>query len=128
MTHWAHQLVGTPWSEQFDCWALVRRVFREQHGIALPEHAAGVLSLSEAAHASGWRPADAPPRAGDVVLMRTMQKRRHVGVLVEVNRKTMVLHNDGRMTKHGPIGQVVLSSLSDLVEQGCNDFEFWRKQ
>lgn len=127
MKHWASDLVGLRWTPEFNCWQLVRRVFLERFCIAMPEHAAGVLRLTTAAHESGWRPAAAPARADDIVLMRTLSKRRHVGVIVSVNRRTMVLHNDGCMMAAGPVGQVVLTSLAALREQGCRDFEFWRR-
>lgn len=98
-----------------------------RHGIDMPEHAAGVLSLTEAAHTSGWRPTEGPANADDIVLMRTLRKSRHVGVVVHTNRKTMVLHNDGCMTVLGPVGEVVLTPFPALVAQGCGNFELWRR-
>ncbi len=127
--NWTHELIGLPWSPQFDCWGLVRRVFKERHGIDMPEHAAGVLRITEAAHVSGWRPVQPPafPQEHDIVLMRNLRKERHVGVIVRANRRLQVLHNDGCMADGRPTGAVRLQTLAQMMSEGCSGIELWRR-
>lgn len=127
-THWANELIGKPWTPDFDCWEFARQVFRDRYAIDLPEQAAGVLILTGAAHATGLRPIDGGDgQEGDLVLMRTNVGKRHVGVMIEADGKLGVLHNDGHMSDDGPVGSVSFSTLRRLREQGCGAFQFWRK-
>ena len=55
MTHWAIRYIGDEWvTREHDCWGFVRRVYREQFGIAVPAvdvdslNLARVLTLSRA--------------------------------------------------------------------------------
>lgn len=74
MSEWA-RYVGLPY-EELDCWALVRRVYREQLGVELAADPlaarAQVVEVEK-------------PRAFDVALLRS----RHVGVMIDAKR---VLH------------------------------------
>jgi len=126
--HWAYDLVGTPWTPEFDCWEFARRVFLDRYGIALPEQAAGVLILAGAAHSTGLRPVDGDEgQEGDLVLMRASTGKRHVGVMIHANGKLGVLHNDGHLSPTGPVGCVSFATLRNLREQGCGAFQFWRR-
>lgn len=124
--HWASPLVGEPWTPQRNCWWLVREVFRRRHGLSMPEHAAGVPALLEAARGNGWARAEGEPRPDDVVVMAG-PTGRHVGVLVEANGGMLLMHSNGHMTDRGPVGAVVLQSLQDAASGGYEDFELWRK-
>jgi hypothetical protein len=126
--HWAYGLIGLPWSPEFNCWALMRHTFRERLQIELPEEAAGVLILTGAAHTTGLRPHAGLGQADDLVLMRMLDGRRHVGMLIHANGKLGVLHNDGHMTEGGPVGCVGFSTLRELAQHGFGDFQFWRRQ
>lgn len=132
--HWAHPLIGTPWTPERNCWWLVCRYFAGRHGVQMPALAIGgdpgednVAAILRAAQASGWRPARGAAREDDVVLMRGPLGRRHVGVMVEADGLVGVLHSDGSMTPHGPRGQVVFQSLAQATADGYGEHEFWRR-
>lgn len=127
MSHWAAHYIGRPWLETYRCWDFVREVFRDRLQIELPEEAAGVLILAGAAHATGLRPHEGEAQADDLVLMRSANGQRHVGVIVHANGKLGVLHNDGCMTEHGPVGCVGFNTLRELRESGHGAFQFWRR-
>lgn len=113
---WAQAYVGIPFGHgpgQETCWTLIRRVYREQLGIDLPEFgdasAAYVAAMARLMRRRGstddlraaqavvdreiergqagaaWR-AVARPRAFDVALVRTGDAIRHVGVMVDPRR------------------------------------------
>jgi cell wall-associated NlpC family hydrolase len=135
--HWAAPLIGRPWGPDPDdnCWGLVRLYFRRRHGLELPLVATGdsdedgdarTASIKRAAQTSGWRPVDPPPRADDVVLMWG-PTGRHVGVMIEANRRLGVLHAHGCMRDGQPTGAVVFQTLRDATEGGYGRFEFWRE-
>lgn len=127
MSHWAAQHIGRPWLPTFDCWEFVREVFRDRLSIELPEEAAGVLILSGAAHSTGLRVARTIGQVDDLVLMRRADGRRHVGMLAMANGRIGVLHNDGHLSDHGPVGCVGFSTLHQLTERGYGQFQFWRR-
>lgn len=82
-----------------DCWGLVRLVYAERFGVALPSFAedyecsdAVDLSIVEK-RMDGWREVERPTE-GDVVLIRIVRNRRprfHIGVVVNP-RRGEVLH------------------------------------
>lgn len=84
-----------------DCWGLVRLVYRDQAGIALPSYAGGytdpeelaqVDALIGRARADGpWRPVDRP-RPKDVALFRRGRLDSHLGIVVAPGR---MLHMEG---------------------------------
>lgn len=129
MKHWAYELIGLQWSPAYSCWAFVRQCAQIRLGITLPEEAAGVLALTEAAHASGFRLVKGLAILDDIVLMKDARSRRHVGWFAEANGKVGVLHNDGHLLADGEscTGCVGFDTLHELTRQGMKDFEFWRR-
>lgn len=88
--------VGLPYESPNGCWRLVRRVYAELLGRALPDYATGPLSRAALAalidsQRAGWRPV-ADPQAGDVVLFRIAGAACHVGVVQAPGRFLHVLH------------------------------------
>ena len=94
---WTNAYVGVPYKdhgrsrdEGWDCWGLLRAVYDEQLGIALPSYAAHYESelddygIGDAFHAEveTWTVAD-EPRAFDAVWCRMIGVECHVGVFVE---------------------------------------------
>lgn len=134
-SHWAAGLIGKPWRsnacgpDAYSCWGLVRHIFALRHGVSMPNVAIGsdtnLAPLFEAARASGWRLAESPAQADDIVLMRG-PTGRHCGYMVLADGRLRVLHADGHQTARGPIGCVVSQSLSDAIGGGYHDHEFWR--
>lgn len=130
--HWAHPLIGTPWTPERNCWWLVCHYFAARHGVQMPALAIGgddnAAAILRAAQASGWRPAQGgSPQEDDVVLMRGPLGGRHIGVIVEADGLVGVLHSDGCLTPRGPRGGVVFQSLAAAAADGYRAFEFWRQ-
>lgn len=137
--HWAAPLIGLPWEpgaqgpNAFDCWGLVRHVFRIRYGIDMPQVQVGdfaegdnVAALKRAAAVSGWKRIEAgAPQDGDVVLMQG-PVGRHVGVMIASIRGLRLLHADGHMTARGPVGSVVAVPLDDAKAGGYGQVEIWR--
>lgn len=132
--HWATELIGVSYGagacgpDAFDCWGLVRYVFRTVHGIDMPvvsvgrvgdESAENVAAIKRAAEVSGWRPSsDTAPAEHDIVLMNS-PTGRHVGVVVYANGALLLLHcSEG-------LG-VCVQPLADLARMGFTGFTFWR--
>lgn len=101
MAHWSDRWLGTPWvADAYDCASLAQDVLRQQFGrtIDLPGRSSSFRARDAqvAAGVSGsFRPA-APPREGDIVLMRLHGRRagigHHVGVWCEPDGEPHVLH------------------------------------
>lgn len=130
--HWAAPFIGLEWSPERNCWWLVRAVFKDRYGIELPRlgvgdvHAAdGVAKIKAAAEAAGIRQVSGPAKEGDVVLCRDLTGKRHVGVMIEWRGKLQLLHNDGHMSEHGPVGSVIRQPLSEAAQ--LTDIELWRR-
>lgn len=130
--HWASQFIGRPWSPDFNCWALVREVFRVRWGVEMPPIGVGdlqaadkVVEIKAAASKSGWRPADGPAQDGDILLCRDLTGKRHVGVIIEWRGRPMLLHNDGYTSEHGPVGSVVCQPLVEATQ--LTSIELWRR-
>ncbi len=130
--HWATNLIGKPYRrgahgpDEFDCWNLVRWVFKHQHGIDMPviavddNSADNVAAIKRAAAVSGWQPSgDTEPAEDDIVLMSNVHGR-HVGVMVQANGAMLLLHCIER------IG-VCAQPLADLQRTGFHGFTFWRR-
>lgn len=132
MTHWAASLIGTPWTEEHNCWWLVRHVFETQYGIRMPHIEVGERenndAIHKAANVTGFRQfPGSDPVAGDIVLMRGPKGKRHVGVMIETLHGPRLLHSEGHMSERGPVGSVVAQPLRALVQEGYTNFEPWRK-
>ena len=129
--HWAAELIGRPYKrggdgpDAYDCWGMVRHVFRVHHGIEMPpvavadDSADNVAAIKRAAVASGWRPAEGEPQADDIVLMRGIDGR-HVGVMVAADGALGLLHAvDG--------AGVCFQALRDVAASGFSSFEAWQR-
>ncbi len=122
MTHWAAQFVGRPWTPEFNCWALVREVVALHWGHDLPPLAVGLedsqfVPIMQAASVAGWRPADGPPRDGDIAVGRLLSGKRHVGVMIDTRKGLQMLHSDSSTTA---------AVVQPLRETGLVEVEFWR--
>lgn len=96
---WVAEYVGRPY-EEHGCYRLVRAVYAERFGVALPAYSGrpdealaeqlGEGGEGEEGGRAVWRPV-APPdlEVGDVALFRVMRDRLHVGVVVS---QTHMLH------------------------------------
>jgi cell wall-associated NlpC family hydrolase len=130
--HWAHELIGEPWEQgrdgphSFDCWGLVRYVFREHHHVALPVLELGThnneASIRELVKNTPWSRVESAPADRDVVLCRGAQGR-HVGTMVEADHRLGLLHCFG--SPESP-GSVVWEDLGAARARGFWGFEFWR--
>jgi cell wall-associated NlpC family hydrolase len=128
--HWAAKYIGRPWTQEYRCWDLVREVFAERYGVAMPIVNVGdegnAANIRAASDVSGWMPAEGPAREGDIVTMEGLDGK-HVGVMIAVGRKLLLLHNNGTM-KHGrPTGFVVAQPLADAAADGYHKFSLWRR-
>lgn len=129
MKHWATPFIGQPYAAAGQCWGLVQTVVRLRLGVDMPDvldQADPVAAIKRAAGTLGWHRTDGLPREDDIVLMQQPAHPRHVGFMVLANGHLGVLHANGRLTAHGPVGSVMYESLADLKARGCRAFEFWR--
>lgn len=123
--HWANALIGRSYEECGGCWGMVRMVFSQQLGVDMPEVAVGTedaqaSAILAASQASGWRPAAAPEQEHDILLMRELTGRRHVGVVVHANGLPGLLHCT-------ELAGVAWIALRDLQRLGYTDRECWRR-
>jgi cell wall-associated NlpC family hydrolase len=113
--HWSAQYVGRAWSEDFDCWALVRVVQALHFGRRLP--------FNPQVEVPGWRTVAGPAIEGDVITMQGV-KGPHIGVMVDAHR---VLHNVGGPDDNGaPHGAVQIDDAAALSAQGYGRLRLWR--
>jgi len=126
MKHWAYDFIGQPWTPSRNCWWLVQEVFRLRYGVEMPVACVGAPTLFQAATVSGWRRGELPPQDGDIIVMEG-PRGRHVGVMIEVDGRLLLLHNDGHWTPGGAVGSVVAQPLKDATAGGYGKFAAWRK-
>ena len=124
MIHWAFDLIGRPHASVGRCWGLMRLAFKLRHGIVMPDVAIekvdeNVAAIKRAAEVSGWRRADAPAQADDIVLMMG-PRGRHVGMMIDVDGEARLLHAT-------EIDGVVHQSLREVERDGYSGFELWRR-
>ena len=134
--HWAFDLIGRPWAPNergpraFSCWGLLWHAFHSQKGIDLPwvpeKPDRDAAMLRDAAHASGWRPADYPMREWDVLALRSADGRRHVALVVAANGALHVLHCDGYTIGTKNYGTVKLERFDD-IKSYYKEIELWRQ-
>ncbi len=134
MKHWATKYIGQPWRPG-GCWLLLQQVFKERHGVDMPDVQLGdfgaienVSAIRKAAQRSGWKRVDGEPEADDIVLMmRVVDRDRHVGYMIKTIRGLRLLHCDGHMTERGPSGSTVAVPLKEAMADGYSEIELWRK-
>lgn len=128
--HWAYGLIGRPYRRDaagpdcFDCWGLVRHVFREQLSIEMPFVAVGeegnLRAIRRAVAVSGWRPVrSGGPKEWDIVTMRSPWGP-HVGVMVRANGGLLMLHAVQGLG-------VCAQTLEELPVQGYQALRWWRR-
>ena len=88
MSAWWGQYIGLPYADAH-CWELVRRVYADRAGVALPSYGeidarqlvAVARAIETGAAGDRWIPATHPQEL-DVALMRGRSRVWHVGVMV----------------------------------------------
>ncbi|MDD5249634.1 MAG: NlpC/P60 family protein [Rhodocyclaceae bacterium] len=94
MSRWVFDYLGKPWENgaqgpnAYDCWGLVRAVYREQLGIALPvvdvdahKPLAVCRAFADARMHSGWTPVDRQAlQEFDAIELSLGEKPHHVGI------------------------------------------------
>jgi cell wall-associated NlpC family hydrolase len=98
---WVDQYIGIPFTE-YNCWQLVRKVYREQFNIDLPlldneyfNHMdrTNIEKLYNRELAINWKKQDVP-RIGDCVVMRIRNQPWHVGIIIS---KDTMLHTENKL-------------------------------
>lgn len=129
MMHWASLYIGRPWvsggagPEAYDCYGLVRAVYRDRLGIDVPLVDYDALSLMSCAHA--FRHVDygrydrvESPRELDVVQMSQAVRPHHVGLWLEID-------GGGVLASVEPFG-VVFQNRAALRLAGWNITDLYR--
>lgn len=133
MTHWAESnYLGRPWAsgacgpEAFDCYGIVRAVYRDRLGITIPPLSLDAHKSLCVARAmrdydySDWIAIAAPTKEFDVVEMSQAERPHHVGVYLP-------LDGGGVLTSLEGIG-VVFQSLRSLSAHGWNVVQCYRRR
>lgn len=130
MTHWAEKYLGKAWQsgaigqDAYDCWSLVRCIYRDEYGIDLPIMNVNAGSLLEIRRAFAttdeyqhWTPIDYTQMSdGDVVLMSMATDPHHVGIWIA-----------GKMLHAVEGAGVVYQSRQSLYQHGWNIVEIYRR-
>jgi cell wall-associated NlpC family hydrolase len=124
-THPAAKYVDMPWSEDFNCWGLIRAVQADVFGRKLPELPIGADENQTAALLAvvvGWSRVSGRPIEGDIVTM-TSPTGPHVGVVVQGR----LMHNVGHKNPDGTCeGRVRVDDLDSLGSLGFGHLKVWR--
>lgn len=104
MLHWSASYVGTPYADDdrgaagCHCWGLLRLVFAQERGIALPSYQAtspddlaDIAGLARGEIAAGQWVRVAPARTFDAALFRRGRYDSHIGVMIDARH---MLHSD----------------------------------
>lgn len=133
MTHWVEtDYLGRPWvagasgPDAYDCYGLVRAVYRDRLHIDVPPLCVNALSSLSVARAmrdydySDWLEIAAPEREFDVVEMSQAERPHHVGIY-------LLADGGGVLTSLEGIG-VVYQSLRSLASHGWNIVQCYRRR
>lgn len=130
--HWALHYLGKPWvsgaagPEAYDCYGLVRAVYRDRFGLDLPAIEPGITTTLACARAvrdyadySHWDavPPDAPRRECDVLQMGSARHPHHVGLWIDGGRVLHCVSGAG----------VLLQTPSSLWVHGWNILNVYRR-
>lgn len=122
MKHWAIKYIGLPYSDEYNCWWMCRKVFREQWNILLPTIAesGNAHIIRETSRDISMRsvPVGTAPQEGDLIIMRS-QIKLHAGVVVYANGHIGVLHSTSQT---GVIWQTWAEAIEGMAAQ------LWRRQ
>lgn len=133
--HWAASYLGKPWKpgacgpDAYDCWGLLRAVYRARAGIELPE--AGVAQVTHSLRDvikrfaddqlyGGWRKIDAPGRDLDGALMAQAKNPIHVGLWLTADGGKMLHAISG--------GGVVAMNATSLASAGFKVLAWYRHE
>lgn len=128
MTHWSAAHIGTPWVPGLsDCWSFARAVWRERWGWEVPpigidpaDLRAAVRVLGDPGNRRGWTEV-ARPAEGDAVLMGRGRRPCHVGIWIEPEGGSGILHSVER-------AGVIFTAPSRLAAMGLQVLGHWRRQ
>lgn len=125
--HPAAKYIDMPWSEEFNCWGLIRAVQADCFGRKMPELPIGSSEDQTAALLAvvvGWSRVPGRPMDGDIVTM-TGPRGPHVGVVVQGR----LMHNVGGRKEDGTVeGCVRVDELDELFRLGFGHLKVWRAQ
>jgi cell wall-associated NlpC family hydrolase len=136
---WLSLYIGRPWREDaegldaYDCKGLVRAVQRSVWDREVPAllHAGKLTdwaAVRAACASEGWRPVDAPPEEGDILVVHG-PRGPHVGTFVRHGRLLQVLHAFGRRDESGrQVGSVRINTLAEMLTGGYSRPQVWRWQ
>lgn len=127
--HWVTDYLGKPWAsgesgpDAYDCYGLVRAVYRDRFGIDMPLVSADATKLLSCLHVAKnyadyqkWEEVDAP-QEGDVLLMGCARHPHHIGVMVE----DRILHSvEG--------AGVLLQPMDSVKAHGWNILKIYRRR
>lgn len=126
MTHWAADYIGEPWiAGTHDCWAFVRRVWRDHFNLEVPpvdvdacNKMACMRAFAGHEERASWHNVDTP-REGDAVLLSQSKHPSHVGVWIDA---------DGGGVLHCIEGTgVVFQTVGSMRAAGWHGMEFYRR-
>lgn len=123
------QHLGKPWvcgaegPDSFDCWGLLKTIYRESFGIEISPLAPGNhLDVSQCAKAAAlivasgnWREVK-EPREGDAIALSRRSAIHHVGVFLAGRRVLHTVSGNG----------VIVQSFKSLKLNGFTKFIFYR--
>lgn len=130
--HWAAQYLGRPWRpgaegpDAFDCWGLIRTIYRDRLGIEIPRAGVAqgidelkkVLQEFNASPLYGLFDEVAAPRDLDGALMVQAKHPIHVGIYLEAD--------GGKIIHCSQRAGVVAQDLSSLAAHGFKVLRWYR--
>lgn len=132
LNHWAIQYLGKPWvsgaqgPEAYDCWSLVRAVYRDQFNITdLPAFITDATDTAQVQamfdgnqEFSNWRQIDTPIE-GDAVITMNGQRPEHVGIWLAID--------GGKILQCVYGAGVVAASVAATRRVIGQHLQFWRR-
>lgn len=128
--HWTFDYLGKPWRngadgpDAFDCYGLVRAVYRDRYGINMPVISTDATSIAECLHAfrdysdyDKWERIEDDPNEGDVLQMGCARHPHHVGIYIEPNRVLHCVSGSG----------VILQPFNSLPFAGWRVLDVYRR-
>lgn len=129
MEHFANKFIDLPWvqgargPDAFDCWGLLIWLYRERHGVELPDVPGADLKTfwrlinREIQAPTVWQRV-AIPREGYAVAMGGTEMFHHVGYYIEA---------DGGMVLHAAnMKNIVAQSIRGIKASGMQRIQFFR--
>lgn len=132
MNHWAEAYLGKPWEsgasgpQAYDCYGVVRAVYRDRLDIGLPVVTVDAQSARSVVRAvrdydhTDWEEIEVPGRDFDVCEMTLAHSPHHVGVYLAID-------GGGVLTALEGIG-VVFQPLASLARHGWTITNSYRRR